>query len=127
MKKCIYQFGDGKAEGSAHMRDLLGGKGANLAEMSSLRLPVPPGFTITTEVCSYFTGNDNTYPDGLESELASALENVERALGRTFGSPEKLRAFYETRRTNEGWQALMAPYRPLVEGCEDTLYKVMQP
>ncbi|MDA0305158.1 MAG: pyruvate, phosphate dikinase [Proteobacteria bacterium] len=89
MSKWIYEFGDGKAEGSADMRELLGGKGANLAEMSSLGLPVPPGFTITTEVCTYFTENENSYPDGLEKELAGALKNIETALGRTFGDPEK--------------------------------------
>ncbi|MEE8351310.1 MAG: pyruvate, phosphate dikinase [Rhodospirillales bacterium] len=89
MSKWIYEFGDGKAEGAADMRELLGGKGANLAEMSSLGLPVPPGFTITTEVCAYFTDHDSAYPDGLERELAGALKNIERALGRTFGDPEK--------------------------------------
>jgi len=89
LSKWIYEFGDGKAEGSADMRELLGGKGANLAEMSSLGLPVPPGFTITTEVCTYFTENENSYPDGLEKELAGALKNIETALGRTFGDPEK--------------------------------------
>ena len=62
MAKWVYSFGDGKAEGRADMRNLLGGKGANLAEMSSLGLPVPPGFTITTEVCTWYYANDNTYP-----------------------------------------------------------------
>ncbi|MEK9753489.1 MAG: PEP/pyruvate-binding domain-containing protein, partial [Rhodospirillaceae bacterium] len=60
MTKWIYTFGDGKAEGAAHMRELLGGKGANLAEMAGLGLPVPPGFTITTEVCTYYTQNGET-------------------------------------------------------------------
>jgi pyruvate,orthophosphate dikinase len=60
--KWVYTFGDGSAEGKASMRDLLGGKGANLAEMANLGLPVPPGFTITTEVCTYFYGHDQTYP-----------------------------------------------------------------
>jgi len=89
MSKWIYQFGDGKAEGSAEMRDLLGGKGANLAEMSSVGLPVPPGFTITTEVCTFFTDNAETYPDGLEAHVNEALAAVEAALGRTFGGAEK--------------------------------------
>ncbi len=62
MTKWVYGFGDGKAEGKAEMKNLLGGKGANLAEMSNLGLPVPPGFTITTEVCTYLHANNKTYP-----------------------------------------------------------------
>ncbi|MBT7942513.1 MAG: pyruvate, phosphate dikinase, partial [Alphaproteobacteria bacterium] len=89
MTQWIYQFGDGKAQGSAAMRDLLGGKGANLAEMSSVGLPVPPGFTITTEVCTYFTENSETYPDDLNAKVTAALAAVEGALGRTFGGAEK--------------------------------------
>ena len=89
MTQWIYEFGDGKAEGSADMRDLLGGKGANLAEMSSLGLPVPPGFTITTEVCTHFTEHGNAYPDDIESGVTKALAKIEKTLGRTFGSPDK--------------------------------------
>ncbi len=89
MTQWIYEFGDGKAEGSAGMRDLLGGKGANLAEMSSLGLPVPPGFTITTEVCTHFTEHANAYPDSLEDGVIKALAKIEKTLGRTFGSPDK--------------------------------------
>ena len=89
MTRWIYAFGDGKAEGSADMRELLGGKGANLAEMSSLGLPVPPGFTITTEVCTHYTENGNTYPDGLDDDVAGALKKIETTLGRTFGGEEK--------------------------------------
>ena len=85
MTKWIYTFGDGKAEGAAHMRELLGGKGANLAEMAGLGLPVPPGFTITTEVCTHFTANDGTHPDGLEDELKSALVGIEKIMGAKFG------------------------------------------
>ena len=85
MTKWIYTFGDGKAEGAAHMRELLGGKGANLAEMAGLGLPVPPGFTITTEVCTHFTANDETYPDGLEAELTAALAGIEKIMGAKFG------------------------------------------
>ena len=62
MAKWVYSFGDGKAEGQSSMRNLLGGKGANLAEMSNLGLPVPPGFTITTEVCTWYYDNDRQYP-----------------------------------------------------------------
>src|SRR5499426_3447794 len=68
--KWVYTFGDGKAEGRADMRDLLGGKGAGLAEMANLGLPVPPGFTITTEVCTYYYANANSYPKELEREVA---------------------------------------------------------
>ena len=69
MSKWVYNFGDGKAEGSAEMRNLLGGKGANLAEMSSLGLPVPPGFTITTEVCTHYYGDGKSYPAALREQV----------------------------------------------------------
>ena len=85
MAKWVYSFGDGKAEGRADMRNLLGGKGANLAEMSSLGLPVPPGFTITTEVCTYFYDNKKTYPPELKDEVEKALAEVERVVGTLFG------------------------------------------
>jgi pyruvate, orthophosphate dikinase len=81
----VYTFGDGKAEGTAKMRDLLGGKGANLAEMANLGLPVPPGFTITTEVCTYFYANGKTYPKELKAQVTSALDHVGKLTGRTFG------------------------------------------
>ena len=86
--KWVYSFGDGSAEGSADMKNLLGGKGANLAEMCRLGLPVPPGLTITTEVCSAFYDNDRNYPDGLDSQLNDALEAISKAVGRDFGNPE---------------------------------------
>ena len=73
MSKWVYSFGGGAADGNAGMRDLLGGKGANLAEMSALGLLVPPGFTITTEVCSHFTAHDGAFPEGLDSQLSAAL------------------------------------------------------
>src|SRR5215475_8324419 len=81
----VYTFGDGKAEGTAKMRDLLGGKGANLAEMANLGLPVPPGFTITTEVCTYFYANGKTYPKELKAQVTSALDHVGKLTGRAFG------------------------------------------
>ena len=71
--KWVYTFGDGKAEGRTAMRNLLGGKGANLAEMANLGLPVPPGFTITTEVCTYFYANRKTYPAELKGQVEAAL------------------------------------------------------
>jgi pyruvate, orthophosphate dikinase len=85
MQKWVYTFGDGKAEGSAAMRELLGGKGSNLAEMANLGLPVPPGFTITTEVCTWFYKNGGSYPDGLAEQVDAALEHVARLTGRRFG------------------------------------------
>ncbi|MAU62095.1 pyruvate, phosphate dikinase [Parvibaculum sp.] len=87
-KKWVYSFGDGKAEGAAEMRNLLGGKGANLAEMSNIGLPVPPGFTITTEVCTAFYENDRQYPDGLKGQVEEALARVGKAVGMSFGDPE---------------------------------------
>ena len=85
MAKWVYNFGDGEAEGNAEMRNLLGGKGANLAEMASLGLPVPPGFTLSTEVCTHFYASDRTYPDDLTEQVASALRETERRTGRKFG------------------------------------------
>jgi len=87
MAKWVYGFGGGKADGSASMKMLLGGKGANLAEMSSLGLPVPPGFTITTEVCTYFYANDRQYPPELAAEVDLALASIEAELGMRFGDP----------------------------------------
>ncbi len=85
MAKWVYTFGDGKAEGRADLRGLLGGKGAGLAEMADLGLPVPPGFTITTEVCTYFYANGNTYPPDLEAQVKAALVQVARIAGKNFG------------------------------------------
>ncbi|HEY4164862.1 MAG TPA: pyruvate, phosphate dikinase [Dongiaceae bacterium] len=85
MAKWVYRFGGGAAEGSAEMRNLLGGKGANLAEMSSLGLPVPPGFTITTELCTYFYANDKKYPPELKANVDAAVEHIEKEVGRKFG------------------------------------------
>jgi len=85
MTKWVYSFGDGKAEGRAGDRNLLGGKGANLAEMSSLGLPVPPGFTITTEACNTYFEEEQAYPEGLKEEVAKALAEVGRIVGRKFG------------------------------------------
>ena len=73
MTQWVYGFGGGSADGDASMKNLLGGKGANLAEMSSLGLPVPPGFTITTEVCTHYYANNETYPAGLDAQVQAAL------------------------------------------------------
>jgi len=84
----VYGFGGGRADGSADMKGLLGGKGANLAEMARLGLPVPPGFTISTEVCTYYYTHGDTYPPRLREEVQAALAKVERALGRRFADPD---------------------------------------
>ena len=84
----VYFFGGGKADGHAGMKELLGGKGANLAEMTNIGLPVPPGFTISTEVCTHYYSRGNTYPKGLESGATAALLKVEKHLGMKFGDPE---------------------------------------
>ncbi len=88
MTKWIYTFGDGNAEGRADMKELLGGKGANLAEMCSLGLPVPPGFTITTEVCTAYYDNEKQYPGELQGQLDEALGQVEKIVGAEFNSTE---------------------------------------
>jgi pyruvate, orthophosphate dikinase len=85
MTKWVYAFGAELAEGKGEMKNLLGGKGANLAEMASLGLPVPPGFTITTEVCTYFYGHDKTYPAELAAEVEAALASIGRQTERKFG------------------------------------------
>jgi len=87
MTKWVYSFGNGKAEGRAEMRKLLGGKGANLAEMSSLGLPVPPGFTVTTEVCTYYYAHEESYPGELKDQVDGALAQIETTVGARFGDP----------------------------------------
>ena len=89
MTQWVYRFGRGAAEGQGDLRDLLGGKGAGLAEMANLGLPVPPGFTITTEVCTHFYANGHAYPPDLKEQVAAALADVEKAIGAKFGDPKK--------------------------------------
>lgn len=84
MSKWVYTFGNGKAEGDATMRNLLGGKGANLAEMNKVGLPVPPGFTVTTEVCTYYYNNNKTYPADLKDQVREAVAGVEKIMGKKF-------------------------------------------
>ncbi|MGN7438782.1 MAG: pyruvate, phosphate dikinase [Alcanivorax sp.] len=88
MTKWVYSFGKDKNDGDASMRNLLGGKGCNLAEMASLGLPVPPGFTITTEVCTQYYDNGHKYPDELAQQVDDALKQVEATMGMEFGNPE---------------------------------------
>jgi len=92
MSKYVYSFGGGKADGNESMKNLLGGKGANLAEMAghaALRLPVPPGFTITTEVCTYYYEHDKSYPPKLKADVDKALVTVEKLMGKKFGDPKR--------------------------------------
>jgi pyruvate, orthophosphate dikinase len=86
-QKYVYFFGSGEVEGSASMRDLLGGKGANLAEMTSIGIPVPPGFTISTDVCAQYYENNKQYPSGLSEEVDQQLAKLEKMMGKTLGDP----------------------------------------
>src|SRR5918911_4930408 len=83
--KYVYSFGNKKADGDGSMKPLLGGKGANLAEMTRIGLPVPPGFTITTEVCTYFYENKKTYPPELNEQVEAALAKIEKSVGKKLG------------------------------------------
>src|SRR5437870_4019141 len=87
-KKHVYFFGAGKADGNRNMKDLLGGKGAGLAEMTNAGLPVPPGFTISTEVCNIFYQQKGRVPRAIDAEIASHLQTLERTAGTTLGSTE---------------------------------------
>src|ERR1700730_9275246 len=87
--KYVYYFGDGHADGSGKMKPLLGGKGANLAEMTRIGLPVPPGFTITTELCTYFYDHNRTYPPQLKAEVEAALAKLEKSVGKKLGDRER--------------------------------------
>ena len=89
MAKRVYTFGKGINEGRADMKNLLGGKGANLAEMANLGIPVPAGFTITADVCVEFYENNKRFPAGLEKDVETALKKVETAMGAKFGDPAK--------------------------------------
>ncbi|MEC9105637.1 MAG: PEP/pyruvate-binding domain-containing protein, partial [Candidatus Neomarinimicrobiota bacterium] len=85
--KYVYFFGDGKADGKADDKNMLGGKGANLAEMTNIKIPVPPGFTLTTNLCMNYL-NDGAYPDELASEVQNAIKKVESIMDQKFGDPE---------------------------------------
>jgi len=89
MQKYVYYFGDGHAEGNAGMKNVLGGKGAGLAEMTNIGVPVPPGFTISTDVCTYFYAHDKNYPPELKDAVAENLARVEQSVGKKFGDPDK--------------------------------------
>ena len=108
--KYVYYFGNGQADGTGAMRALLGGKGANLAEMTRIGLPVPPGFTITTEVCTYYYDNDKAYPKGLHDEVEGALAQVERSVGQKLGD-----------RTNPLLLSVRSGARDSMPGMMDTI------
>src|SRR5438105_3116137 len=88
MAKYVYFFGSGKADGRADMKELLGGKGANLAEMTNIGLPVPAGFTLTTEICTYYSDHEHKYPPELKKEVDTAMKKTEEAMGAKFGDPK---------------------------------------
>src|SRR5512137_2764804 len=88
MEKLVYFFASGSAEGNSGMKDLLGGKGANLAEMTNLGIPVPPGFTISTRACNLYFEGGNRMPDGLDAEVRDALARLEAVQGKRFGDVE---------------------------------------
>src|SRR3989440_8523373 len=87
--KYVYLFGNKKADGDGSMKALLGGKGANLAEMTRIGLPVPPGFTITTEVCTYYYANKRSYPKELQGQMETGVANMEKILGKKFGDLDR--------------------------------------
>src|SRR6201746_140182 len=88
--KYVYAWGNNKADGDGSMKALLGGKGANLAEMTRISLPVPPGFTITTEVCTYYYANKRTYPASLQAQVEAGVANMEKIMGTKFGDTKKM-------------------------------------
>src|SRR5437763_888647 len=88
--KFVYYFGEGKADGNGKMKPLLGGKGANLAEMTRIGLPVPPGFTISTEVCTFFYAHNRTYPRTMQAEVEEGIRRMERIMGTTFGDTKAM-------------------------------------
>src|SRR5437762_10355546 len=88
--KSVYYFGEGRADGDGKMKGLLGGKGANLAEMTRIELPVPPGFTISTEVCTYFYAHKRTYPPTLQPQVDEGIRRMEKIMGTTFGDTKAM-------------------------------------
>ena len=112
-RKRVYSFGGGSAEGDAGLRNLLGGKGANLAEMAGLGLPVPPGFTITTEVCGEYDAKADRYPKGLDAEVGKHLAKLEKIMGKRFGDARdpllvSVRSGARASRTSSSWTAWCA-------------------
>src|ERR1035437_9263966 len=100
-EKFVYLFGNKKADGNGGMKPLLGGKGANLAEMSRIGLPVPPGFTITTEVCTYYYNNKKSYPKTLEPEVKVGVASIEKIMGTKFGDKSAMPLLVSVRSRSE--------------------------
>src|SRR5437879_13143641 len=101
--KYVYKFGKKKADGDGSMRDLLGGKGANLAEMSRIGLPVPPGFTITTEVCTYYYDHKKTYPKALDAQVRNGITFIEKIMGTKFGDKAAMPMLVSVRPAPRDW------------------------
>src|SRR5256714_2786439 len=112
-RKYVYLFGNKKADGNGAMKALLGGKGANLAEMTRIGLPVPPGFTITTEVCTYYYANKRTYPGQLQPQIEAGIANMEKIMGTKFGDTKGIPLLVAVRFRG----------RDSVRGLMDTLLK----
>ena len=93
-EKYVYLFGNKKADGNGSMKPLLGGKGANLAEMSRIGLPVPPGFTISTEVCTYYYQNKKTYPKALDAQVKNGVASIEQIMDVKFGDDKPCRCWF---------------------------------
>src|SRR5437016_2621179 len=108
--KYVYYFGDGHADGTGKMKPLLGGKGANLAEMTRIGLPVPPGFTITTDVCSYFYAHNRRYPPQLKAEVEAALAKVEKSVGKKLGHKERTGKSFPQDPKEQMWGSISAVF-----------------
>ena len=119
--KSVFFFGAGQAEWQASDRNLLGGKGANLAEMASLELPVPAGFTITTEVCNWFSAMNHTHPEDLDEQIKAGLASVEEVMGGRFGDPDKP-LLLSVRSDVHGWELPGGQLDP-GEAVEDALVR----
>ena len=113
--KFVYYFGDGRADGDTGMKNLIGGKGANLAEMTKIGLPVPPGFTLSTDVCTWFYANGRKYPPELRDQVADALRRVEQSTGTKFGDatngPNRTRVVTVAAAVNHGIALNQGPSR----------------
>ena len=109
--KYVYSWGAGKADGNGSMKPLLGGKGANLAEMARIGLPVPPGFTLTTEVCTYYYANKRTYPAALDAQLQQGVAKIEKVMGYKFGDAKKFPLLVAVRSFTSALKRSMIAFR----------------
>ena len=111
--KYVYAFGNKKADGDGSMKPLLGGKGANLAEMTRIGLPVPPGFTITTEVCTYYYAHKKTYPKELQGQMEAGIANMEKIMGTKFGATNAMHNRRHTLTGRSRFAAAREAYEPM--------------